>query len=66
MNLRNRFAKNPTKAIVYRLAKQSQEWDVNMIYSRLNTKELIEWMGYWKWEAAMLDQIKQRETVKNE
>jgi hypothetical protein len=55
-----------TKATIYRLAKECNEWDVRKMCERLTTKDLIEWIGYWRWEAAMLDQAKQREIIKNE
>ncbi len=64
MKARNRFATNEMKAIVYRLAEENDEWDVDLIYERLSTQNIIDWLGYWKWKAAMLDQARQREEVR--
>ena len=64
MKVRSRFAKNDVKAIVFRLAEESGEWDVDAIYRSLSIKQLTDWLGYWKWKAAMLDQMKQQEEMK--
>ena len=45
---------NPTKAVTFRLA-ETLGIPVRELRQRVDTRELGEWMGYWRYKADMED-----------
>jgi hypothetical protein len=53
---RHPFAKDQSKFLLFRLAEQIGGTTVAELRARIGLTEAIEWIGYWKYSAALRDQ----------